>query len=274
MLSLLIPLAAGNAVQGRITPPVDALHWRVLRKQTDDIAAHNDAAARVVCEGTDAAFVDIGALKNNQAYFYRPFYWNGAEWVPGESVAVTPAVLFSDVSVNVIELLRERIDLGLAHYVARGKLQHAKGRIPVMNATPTYEGTTFPVVSVILSSDGVAEDFVGGVVGGEVSNPDGSVSEFFGHMSRYQIDITAFTPNSDVRAALRMAIKAVMSANRSIFEENQITQMEISYSDQDDFQTYAEPMFMVRGAFSCLAPTAIRVDSAGVITEVLSTATF
>lgn len=267
MFTYLAPVAAGNAVLAILSPPAWAKSWRVLRKATDTIAAQDDAQALVAYEGEDRSFIDIAGLRNNVQVFYRPFYWNGDAWIADVSMAVTPAVLYTDVSCDVVSLLRERLDLGMVHYVGAGKLHHKNGKIPVMNATPTYEGTAFPVVSVILASDAPAQDFVGGVVGGDVKHASGQVSSFTGHMSRYEINITAFTPNSDARAALRMALKAILTANRVIFEENQITQVEVSFTDQDDFQSYGEPMFMVRGSFTCLAPTAIEVRT-GVISDV------
>ena len=83
------PLSAGNAVRVFITPPAGALWWRVLRRTADVFTGQDDAGAVVaLADGTDNTALDIAALVNGTAYFYRAYFWDGTAWAAGETVSV------------------------------------------------------------------------------------------------------------------------------------------------------------------------------------------
>src|SRR3546814_16358848 len=86
MIHTVQPLPIGTALRLFLSPPDDALRWRILRKGADDFAGPDDAAAVQVYEGDDKVVLDTHFLKNNVPAFYRTYYW-----IAGARVAGPPA---------------------------------------------------------------------------------------------------------------------------------------------------------------------------------------
>lgn len=262
-ISFIASVPVGNAVQLMLSPAAGAISWRVLRKRTDDIASQDDPAANVAYEGDDRVFIDRYALLNGTTYFYRAFYWDGAAWVASASRSVVVASTFGDLAVDVVDVVRERVDLGFQAYVERGFLVHDQGHIPVLLATPAFEEVVFPAVTVHVISDGASDRAVGEVMAPDISYP-GAIGEESGWLSRYQLQVIAWCLNGDVRALLRKALKAIVQANFPVFESAGMSLVEAQFADADDMTSYQAPVYQAICTFTCVAPSVVEAQWAPV----------
>lgn len=262
MISYLASVAAGNAVEALLKPPAGALRWKLLRKRTDDIAAADDPAANVILDSSEDKFViDRYALANGTEYFYRVFYFNGTDWTGAPSRSVTPACALSEISTDVIEIVRERIDLGFTALVDRGDLQHESGHIPVLLATPEFDNAQWPLITVHMTNESQAERFVGEIfapdaVGG-IGDDDDGVYSYDGQLTRYTLTIIVWCLNGDMRNQMRRYLGAVVRANLPVFESTQMSLVEASFADFDDVATYPAPVYQSTCTLSCVAPSVV-----------------
>ena len=257
------PLNIGNALRLFLRPPAGAVRWRVLRKDTDDFSGNDDPAALVVYDGAEKAVTDIGGLYNGFPVFYRVYYSVAGQWVPSNSMQGTPLSNFSDGSVDPLLLVRDRLEHGLAIYTEAGKLAHNSGRIPVLTAAPILEEVYFPAVVVRLIGDSSAHRFIGDIIGNDVFDSDANEWESGdGYLSRVQLEITGWTLNADERMALRHAIKTILVGNFEVFDSQGMVELELQFSDAEDFQTHNAPMYLTNCSLSCYAPTVITSTAA------------
>jgi hypothetical protein len=259
MIALLTSISSGNAVSVLLNPPSTAVKWRILRNLTGVFADQNSAT--LVYEGNERHFTDIAGLDNGIVVFYQPFYWNGSVWSTAPAKSITPGLTFVDRSVDVLSLVRDRLDAGFAGLVARGDLTHPRGNFPVLTASPQVEDAAFPIVTVHLSSDSDDVRFVGDTLHDDVMNVDESVSEINGWLSQYSLEIVVWSLNGDERKALRAAMKTILISNLTVFSSNEMEEISLQFSDQEDFETYQSPMYTGHCSLRCLAPTVI--DSSG-----------
>jgi len=271
MIALLSSLSAGNSVSILLNPPSTAVSWRLLRNLTGTFIDENDQT--LIYSGAEVSVIDIAALSNGTEYFYQPFYFDGTSWSTAPSMSVMPGLTFVNRSVDVLSLVRDRIDVGLAGLIAGGLLQPANGIIPVLTASPQLEDTIFPVVTVHMTSDTeddqfIGNDFIGGTFGG------GIITETDGYMSNVTLEIVVWAKNGDERLALREALKSVLIANNPIFAANELQEITQQFSDMEDFQSYNIPMYMTNCTMRCLAPSAVTNDSTSIINTINSTYSF
>lgn len=273
-ITLIQHLPAGTALRVFITPPAGVTKWRVLRKSADTFTGAADASAYVVTESDAVSIIDSTGLVNGSTYFYRAYDWNGTAWVDsGVTMTGTPIADYVDYSTDVVSILRERIAAGLAVEIQRGTLTHSEGKIPVLVASPTFEDTKWPVVTLHVMNDADSTRFIGEIAEPDVFNADDFEWEGYeGWLSRVQLTIGGWSINPDGRQALRKAIKRILIANLPILDEQGMYEISVSQNDRDDFQSYSAPVYQVLTQFSCLARSAVSsVD--GAVREVVSTAT-
>lgn len=271
MISLIQPVAAGNALRVFLEPPAGAVWWRLLRKVADTFAGESDPNALLVFEGTDKVTLDIAQLVNGTLYYYRPYYLIDGAWTPGETRTGVPNAAYEDIGGDVLSLVRERIDLGLQAELSRGALQHDQGHIKVLTAPPVFEDTAFPVVTVHLQNDDPAERGVGEMVG--VDDFDAGAEEWTekeGWLARTQLTIMGWSLNPDERTELRKALRRIVQANLPIFDFADMVQIEFSQQDTEDFASYSAPVYQVMCTFSCLSPAQVGVK-VGAIKDVITT---
>lgn len=266
---MIYPLHAGNALRLILMPPSGVTRLRVLRKPVGTFDSAEDDQAVVVYDGEPCqSITDFRAVPNGPTLHYSAFYLDGSRWIQGGIKSAQAGVRFADASVDVVSILRDRIDLGLRPYVARGALKHRSGHIPILTASPLFEETPLPVITLHVDDDSPGEVFVGDElmdVGG--IGDDGMGHSLDGYLSRYQIKVVAWSLNADEREVLRKAIKAICLANGPVFEDAGIVQRSVSASNQEDFTTYAAPVYQAVIRLNCLAPSALdRSDS--IVTEV------
>lgn len=274
MITLIQHFPAGSSLRIFVTPPAGVTKWRVLRKSADTFTGPTDPSAYVVSESDAVAIVDSTGLINGVTYFYRAYDWDGVAWLDsGVTVSGTPVADYEDYSTDVVSIVHQRIAAGLAVELQRGTLTHVDHKIPVLIASPTFEDTKWPVVTIHVTNDSDGSRFIG-----EMAEPDAFISEdnewegYEGWYSRVQLTIGGWSLNPDGRMALRKALKRILISNLPIFDDMGMYEISISQNDRDDFQSYSAPVYQVLTQFSCLARSAVSsVD--GVIREVVSTTT-
>lgn len=263
MIAYAAPLAVGNAVKLIVAPPAGTAAVRLLRKTVDGFDGPDDeAAATIACDPDGGMVIDTAALVNGTPYYYRAYSTpDGVSYTTGETVTVTPACTDGVLGPDVFLLLRERLEVGLKAECAAGRLPlNDKGRpIAVLNAPPLVDNLAFPLVTIHLREDASGERAMGDVfapdafdvIGGEWSGGEGS-------LCRIAIDVVGWVSgNSDLRILLRNAMKRVMYGNLEVLQSAGVLMPDFRFSDAEDLEGYATPMFMVQSSLNCLAPYAV-----------------
>ncbi|ATI15632.1 hypothetical protein [Bordetella phage vB_BbrM_PHB04] len=264
---MIVPLAVGNALRVFLEPPAGARRWRILRKAADTFTGQDDPNAFLVYEGDERSALDSQHLQNGTLYHYRAYYWDGAAWTPSATATGTPNSTYEDCSTDVLTVLRDRLALGLQAEVKRGTLRAKDGAIKVLVATPIFEQTRFPVVSVHLLSESPAERGVGELIVPDFFDDD-DWNEHEGWLAGVQIAFIAWSLNPDERIALRKALRRIIVANLPVFDANGFVKVEIAQQDVDAVSgEYPAPVFQAAGTFNCLAPVIVR-DQVDPITDV------
>jgi hypothetical protein len=275
MISFLQPLPVGDAVRVLLAPPAGALLWRVLRKPTNDISGHADGSAFVVYEGNDPDVIDTQSLTNGTPYYYKPFYQAlDLSWSTSASLSATPAAILTSEGPDPLETVRERLELGLKAAVTAGTLVQALGYVPVLTAPPTFEGTTFPIVTVHLSNSSPSARGLGEVVTVDLKDPfTGNWSEAEGWLTTVQLKIVSWVVgNADTRIALRKAIAAVLLGNMPVFNALGMSEIEFSQTDVEDLESYNAPVYQTLTDFSCFATLAVDAVTPPIVAVTLAPA--
>jgi hypothetical protein len=270
MISIIRPLSSGNALRVFIEPPAGAKNWRVLRKGSDTFTDQDDPSALRAYEGTDKNFVDVVSLQNEVMAFYKPFYWNGADWIPAATVNGTPAATYEDLTQDVVKFLRERLEAGLMVEVKRGNFVPEHGYIQVFTAPPAMsQDLSFPLVTLELDSASPADRAVGEDYGIGMDDPDSDEGdEAEGWLERVAISVLGWSLNSNERIELRNAMRRVLLANLSILDAHGFQQVSFSFTDINAINgEYGPPVYQALCNFTCLA--AARITSrVGTITDI------
>lgn len=274
MISSLLPLAVGNAVQIIVQLPATAIHWRVLRNTTGIFASFDDPAAVVVEDanrGDPQTVIDATGLANGTLYYYQGFYWDGTAWTPDAPVSVTPATRYLDDSADAQSIVRDRLARGIAAEIARGALVPIAGKIDVLTAPPVFDDKNFPIISVHMQSESPLNRALGESIAGD--RFDTFTEEFDDHEgwhAKTQLQVIGWSLNADERVALRKAIRRIMVANLAVFDAALLLQVEFSQTDIEDFTTYSAPVYQTMGTFSCVTPISVNVPGPA-ITDIEST---
>lgn len=258
-------LPAGNAVRLYFLPPEEAASITLLRRTSGVFTGPDDPAALVVADLAEipepCVLSDTLDLANGTNYIYRAYY-NGDQDLYDDASA-TPQASYQDVGVDVVSLLLERLRLGLAVEVDRGTLRPKTGSIAVQNATPLWDETAFPVVTVQLTQAAPDTRALGEVIdaGVELSTAylDGE-----GMLDRVRVALVGWSLNPDERIALRRAVRRILNANLPVFEDAGILAPEWSQRDQDEMQAYNIPVYQTLTEFSCLVVEGVESETANV----------
>lgn len=258
------PLSAGNALHLTQRLPAGARLSRILRKATNDFTGEDDANALVAYEGLDVHIVDAEpGLVNESPMFYRAYYLVGSVWQATDAKFGTPRATYDDMSTDVQELLRARLEAGLAVEVTRGDLEAGEtGVISVKTSPPIAEETSWPVVTVELDREGqgtraigetLAPDFMDPLVGAE-----GVFVEQDGWLSDWRLRVNVWALNPNERLALRKAVRRLLIANLPIFDAAGMVEVVFDASDADFLNgEFGVNVFQTSYAFTCQAPTIV-----------------
>lgn len=272
MISMIQPMAIGNALRVHLTPPANATHWRVLRKGSNDIANESDVSALVAYEGNHGIFIDATALTNEIRAYYVPFYRINGAWVRGRGNYGTPTSTYEDYSTEVIGVVRDRLEAGLAIEVQRGNLINEQGYIQVLTAPPDkHSNIQFPLVTLSLETEsrdlrGIGEDTMGDYLDAE----DDEWLEHEGWLASVQVSIVGWSLNPDERIELRKAIRRVIVGNLSVFADKGMSLPNLSLRDDDAVNgEFGEtPLYLVNGFYTCIAPVRVGHMAGGTIQQI------
>lgn len=271
------PLHVGNALRLFIEPPAGAVRWKVLRKGSNTFSSHDDASAVVAYEGDERVIVDSAFLQNQVMAFYRPFYTSdGLVWTAGPTASGTPDAIYEDMSVDVLSVLRQRIESGLLVECQRGNFATELGYIQVYTASPSLErDLAMPLVTVHLENEEPGERFVGeDMIGDQFDEIGGDWSESEGWLANVSVTLIGWSLNSDERLELRKAIRRIVVANLPVFADEGWQQCSLSQQDIDAVNgEYPAHIYQVMSTFTCLAPVRVAGRVNSVINEVISRST-
>jgi len=261
MIHMVQPLHVGNALRLHFTPPAGAVVWRVLRKETNDIAGHSDPTAFLAYEGDDHVTVDATLLRNGVQQFYKPFWTSdGAIWTSGPVVSGTPVADYAEYTPDVLSFLRDRLEAGLAEEVQRGSFQVELGYVQVMMGSPSLErDLRFPLVTLHVESETSGERAIGEAIAGDAFDSIGfDWNESEGWWGENSITVIGWSLNGDERNELRKALRRIVIGNMPVFESQGWTQLDWRAEDIDAVNgEYPSPMYQVMGTFSCIAPVRV-----------------
>lgn len=271
MISLIMPLAVGNALTIRLAPPSGASEWRVLRKSSDSFIGHDDLEALTVFEGDYKSFIDDKFLQNGVPQFYKAYYRIGSNWVASETRTGTANASYDDASTDALEVVRDRLTWGLQEEVKRGVLYPSKlGSIPVLIAPPVFEDARWPMVSIHLTSEQPSTRGIGEMIDSDFIDDD-LWSEGEGWLASVQLAIIGWTQNPDERIELRKALRRIIVANLPVFDDHGMVQIEFSQQDVDAVSgEYPANIYQAACQLSCLAPVVVR-GKQRMITDVVFT---
>jgi hypothetical protein len=271
MISFIQPIAAGNALRVFMEPPAGAVWCRLLRKGSDTFTDQDDPTALLVQEGTETVAVDVAYLTNGTPYYYKPFYRVGAGWVAGATVAGTPAAGYEDGSTDVLSLVRDRLDAGLAVEIERGTLAHPDGHIRVLTAPPLFDDVVMPLVTVHLQSEDPKDRALGELAAvDEFDAIGGEWTESEGWLAGVQLSVMGWSLNPDERIDLRKALRRIVVANLPVFAAAGMVEVQFSQQDTEDFASFSAPIYQTLGTLTCEAPVLVG-NQAGAIQTVTQT---
>lgn len=274
MITLILPQSCGNALHVFLQPPAGATAWQVLRLPRSGIKDDmSDPDALIVYEGDNVAFIDHYALQNDVRYFYKAFFYVGGVWVPSNESYGTPMATYQEASTDVLQLLRDRLEAGLAVEVERKTLINELGYIQVFTAPPQMENNLMlPCITLSLESEEPSDRFIGDTINVEyLDEEDGMFTEQAGWLADVNVSITGWSLNPDERLELRKAIRRVIVANMTVLAAAGITLPRLSLSTEDAVSgEYDSPMYLVVGNFNCTAPIRVGLKSDATIVDVIA----
>lgn len=274
------PLAAGNAIRLFLEPPAGARYWRVLKMGSDSFGGPEDLDfALIAYEGDERVFIDAENLQNEVMAFYKPFYRMADDtWQAGATAHGTPSALYEDNATDVQSFIRKRLEEGLLVEVQRGNLIAELGYVQVYTAPPALEqNLRFPLITITLDNESPAERALGEDISGDYYDEIGA--EWFeseGWLAQVQLQIVGWSLNSDERIELRKALRRIIIANLPIFDDQGMTQVQVSFQDVDALNgEYNVNIYQVMGSFSCLAPVRVgrRYGEGEIITDIITRST-
>jgi len=261
MISIAQSLPSGAAVLLSITAP--QCEWVVLRREDASFSGFPDLNAVVVGSGQTLdtlpiEVIDYQGLINGQTYWYQLYTLQSNSWVavagPLSAIPAYQAQTQFEI-IEPVELVRERLEVGLAGEVALGNLNHPLGAVPVLRSPPIVDHVVFPCITVLLETR--APD-VRGI--GEMVLPDQFLSDedawehYQGWLDRSVIQITAWSLNAEERALLRRAIQSILIVNFPVFADAGLTLIDFPTSDNFDPQSFGVPIYQAVFQFSCQHP--------------------
>lgn len=270
MIHTVWPLPIGTALRLFLSPPADALRWRILRKGADDFSGPEDASAVVVYEGDDKVVLDTHFLKNGVAAFYRPFYWIDGAWVAGPTASGTPVASYVDASTDVLTIVRQRLEEGFAEEVRRKALHNDLGYVQVFTAPPQVsDNLRFPLVTVELMSERPSERGIGeDVIGDEFDAIGADWGDNEGWLADVSLQIVCWSLNPDERIEIRKALRRLIVGNLPVFDNAGMVRIGLDMSDADMLNgEFGAPLYQCVATFTCQAPVIVRSE-VGSITDV------
>jgi hypothetical protein len=239
--------------------PCGARQMRVLRRWDANFpdAPVEDAETFAVFGGApQTGVLDWHGLVPDIPHWYAVYYLVDDAWQRAEPQSIVPTRQVHPPSLDSLDAIRERVEIGLNALLDAGHLRHPRGRFTVLTAPPLFDDVAFPAVAVHLEQATPDQHFIGGFIG-EERLENGCWQETAGWRSRYAVSIEAWSLNPDERRLLRRAIRDTVIAARDVLEMIGLQELEATVSDDEDFQSYNAPLYRTQTRLSYLAPDVV-----------------
>lgn len=243
--------------------PCAARQLRVLRRWDANFPEQpiEDAHTFAVFGGApQAGVLDWHGLVPGVEHWYADYYWVDGVWQRGEPRAVVPTLQMHPPSLDSLDVIRERTEIGLNALVQAGVLRHPRGQFSVLTAPPVLDDVVFPAVAVHLEQAAPDQHYIGGFFSADVLE-SGCWRDGEGWRSRYSVMIESWSLNPDERRLLRRAIRDTLAASRDVLELCGIQELDVTLADDEDFQSYNAPLYRTHARLSYLAPDVIWVQT-------------
>jgi len=247
---------AGAAVYLYLLPP-DAAELRLIRRFDDTFPLAPTGAGNIeIYAGLPVCgVIDWHEVLPGVEHFYAPYYRVGDTWTLGAIHSITPSLQTHQPTLDSLDVIRERVEVGLNSLVSQGFLHHPRGQFTVLTAPPVIDDSCFPAVAVRLEQATSDQHFIGGFIGSAIV--DDLLNETEGWWSRYQVQVESWSLNPDERRLIRRCLRDTLIAGRDVLELTGIMELDASFSDSEDFQQYSTPMYLTRASLNYLAPDVI-----------------
>lgn len=253
---------AGAAVYLYLDPPAGPSHLRLVRRYDATFPALPTGTGNIeVYAGVPTGgILDWHEVVPGAVHWYAPYYLTGATWTLGTAYSITPTIQTHAPTLDSLDVIRERIEVGLNALLADGYLRHPRNQFNVLTAPPVLEDACFPAVAVHLDQAVADTHFVGGFIGDDTTE-DGLQRETEGWWARYQVQVEAWSLNPDERRLLRRALRDILVSGRDVLELIGLMELEVSLADSEDFQSYNAPLYHTVAKLSYLAPDVVWSES-------------
>ncbi len=254
---------AAAAVYLYLEPPVGPSHLRLVRRYNQVFPALPTGAGNteIYAGPLTAGVLDWHEVLPGAVHWYAPYYLTGTTWTLGTAHSITPTVQTHAPTLDSLDVLRERVEVGLNALLADGYLRHPRNQFSVLTAPPALEDACFPAVAVHLDQARADTHFIGGFIGNDTTET-GQVSTNEGWWSRYQVQVEAWSLNPDERRLLRRALRDILVSGRDVLELIGLMELEVSLADSEDFQSYSAPLYHTLAKLTYLAPDVIWSEAA------------
>jgi len=250
---------AGAAVYLALRAPADVSHLRVERRYDDQFAdLPGGPDTTTVYAGPPAdGVLDWHEVLVGVPHWYAAYGLKRGVWVRyGSPVSVTPTAQPHAPRSDALDVLRERIEVGLNALLDAGVLTHGSGRFRVLFGPPALDGVEFPAVSLQLEQAAPDQQYIGGYLAAEVTE-SGDWSTQAGWYARYHVQVGLWSLNPDERRLLRASLRDILISNREIFELLGMQEMDVSLADHEDFTSYSATVYISTARLVFLAPCTI-----------------
>lgn len=254
---------AAAAVYLYLDPPIGPSHLRLVRRYDDDFPASPTGAGNIeIYAGPlTAGVLDWHEVVPGVVHWYAPYYLTGLTWTRGDERSITPTIQTHAPTLDSLDVIRERIEVGLNALLADNHLRHPAQHFSVLTAPPLLEDTVFPAVAVHLNQATTDQHFIGGFIGNSTTEA-GQVRIDEGWWSRYQVQIEAWSLNPDERRLLRRAFRDILVAGRDVLELLGLMELEVTWIDDEDFLPNNAPLYHTAAKLSYLSPDVIWSEGA------------
>lgn len=261
MISMVIPLHAGNALRLLLKPPAGAVRWKVLRRGDASFVGHDDPGALLVYQGNEDTIVDAQSLQNEVMAFYCVYYTSdGATWTASNVAHGTPKATYQDHTTDVLSLMRDRLEAGLLEECQRGTFMTELGYVQVYTAPPSLErDLRFPLVTIHLDYEGSDDRAIGECISGDTFDSIGwDWDESEGWLANVRLQIVGWSLNGDERIELRKALRRIIVANLPVFDSFGWITPSVQQQDIDAINgEYPAQIYQVMTTFTCVAPVRV-----------------
>lgn len=253
----------GAAVLVTMAFPCRAQQMKLLRRWDNAFPEIPDdpQASVIYADEPVASVLDWHAVLPGIEHWYQPYFFLDGTWQrSGEPRVIVPTVQAHEPSMDSLDVIRERLEIGLNALLRNGLISHPRGVFAVLTAPPIIDDNAFPMIAVRLQQGASETHVIGGYFGTE-SLESGDVREFDGWLSRYRVQVEIWSLNPDERRLLRRAVRDILVANRDILEVLGLQELDVTFGDDEDYESHSATIYRTHASLSYLAPDVVWTDT-------------